>query len=177
MPEYVVHRLVEALNDRGKPLRGSKIAVLGVAYKKDVDDPRESPSFELMELLLAGGAVLTYNDPHVPRLPRMRHYNVPDMASCPLTPEYLAAQDCVLIATDHSAYDYDFIVRHARLVIDTRNATKKVSGGDGRRLSRRRRRFDAYNRHRTKKEECHVDFGTAFCRAVRRTKSVNSREP
>ncbi len=129
MPEYVIHRLVEALNDRSKPLRGSKIALLGVAYKKDVDDPRESPSFKLMELLLAGGASLTYNDPHVPRLPRMRHYNVPDMASCPLTPEYLAAQDAVLIATDHSAYDYDLIVRHARLVIDTRNATKKVNEG------------------------------------------------
>jgi UDP-N-acetyl-D-glucosamine dehydrogenase len=127
MPEYVIHRLVEALNDHSKPLRGSRIAMLGVAYKKDVDDPRESPSFKLMELLLAGGASLTYNDPHVPRLPRMRHYDVPDMASCPITPEYLAAQDAVLIATDHSAYDYDFIVRHAKLVIDTRNATKKVA--------------------------------------------------
>jgi UDP-N-acetyl-D-glucosamine dehydrogenase len=129
MPEYVIHRLVEALNDRSKPLRGSKVAMLGVAYKKDVDDPRESPSFKLMELLLAGGASLTYNDPHVPRLPRMRRYDVPDMASCPLTPEYLAAQDAVLIATDHSAYDYEFIVRHAKLVIDTRNATKKVGEG------------------------------------------------
>jgi UDP-N-acetyl-D-glucosamine dehydrogenase len=127
MPEYVIHRLVEALNDSSKPLRGSKIGLLGVAYKKDVDDPRESPSFKLMELLLAGGAVLTYNDPHVPRLPRMRHYNMPDMTSCPLTPEYLATQDAVLIATNHSAYDYDFIVANARLVIDTRNATKKVA--------------------------------------------------
>ena len=129
MPEYVIHRLVEALNDRSKPLRGSKIALLGVAYKKDVDDPRESPSFKLMELLLAGGATLTYNDPHVPRLPRMRHYDVPDMTSCPSRRSILAAQDAVLIATDHSAYDYDFIVRHAKLVIDTRNATKKVSEG------------------------------------------------
>ena len=129
MPEYVIHRLVEALNQASKPLRGSKIGLLGVAYKKDVDDPRESPSFELMKMLLAGGAVLTYNDPHVPRLPKMRHYDVPDMASCPLTPEYLAAQDAVLIATDHTAYDYDFIVEHARLVIDTRNATKKVVSG------------------------------------------------
>ena len=129
MPEYVIHRLVEALNDARKPLRGSKIGLLGVAYKKDVDDPRESPSFKLMEMLLAGGAALTYNDPHVPRLPKMRHYNVPDMSSCPLTPEYLAAQDAVLIATDHSAYDYDFIVEHARLVVDTRNATKKVASG------------------------------------------------
>ena len=129
MPEYVIHRLVEALNEFSKPLRGSKIALLGVAYKKDVDDPRESPSFELMKSLLAGGAALTYNDPHVPRLPRMRHYELPEMASCPLTAEYLAAQDAVLIATDHTAYDYDFIVEHARLVVDTRNATKKVVHG------------------------------------------------
>src|SRR5271166_82140 len=129
MPEYVIHRLVEALNHASKPIKGSRVALLGVAYKKDVDDPRESPSFRLMELLLAGGAVLTYNDPHVPRLPKMRHYHVPDMTSCPLTPEYLAAQDAVLIATDHSAYDYDFIVEHARLVVDTRNATKKVAHG------------------------------------------------
>jgi UDP-N-acetyl-D-glucosamine dehydrogenase len=123
----VIHRLVEALNNASKPLRGSKICVLGVAYKKDIDDPRESPSFKLMEMLLAGGAVLTYNDPHLPKLPKMRHYNVPGMTSCPLTPEYLAAQDAVLIATDHSAYEYDFIVEHSRLVVDTRNATKKVA--------------------------------------------------
>ncbi len=84
-----------------------------MAYKKDVDDPRESPSFELMELLLAGKAKVTYNDPHVPRLPRMRHHQMPPLESQPLTAEYLAAQDCVLIATDHSAYDYDFIVRIA----------------------------------------------------------------
>ena len=103
--------------------------MLGVAYKKDVDDPRESPSFELMELLLAGGAVLSYNDPHIPKLPSMRHYRVPDMQSMPLTAEFLASQDGVLIATDHSAYDYDFIVRHARLVVDTRNATQKVHDG------------------------------------------------
>jgi UDP-N-acetyl-D-glucosamine dehydrogenase len=129
MPQYVIHRLVEALNNACKPLRGSKILMLGVAYKKDVDDPRESPSFELMKLLLAGGAVLCYNDPYVPTLPKMRHYDVPAMSSSPLTPELLAAQDAVLIATDHSAYDYEFIVRHAPLVIDTRNATKRVSEG------------------------------------------------
>jgi len=129
MPQYVVHRLVEALNDRGKPLKGSKIAVLGIAYKKDVDDPRESPSFVLMELLLAGQAVLSYNDPHVPHMPKMRHHNLPAMESSTLDAKYLASQDCVLIATDHSAYDYDFIVRHSPLVIDTRNATKNVREG------------------------------------------------
>ena len=129
MPEYVVEQIMEVLNQQGKPLKGSKIAMLGVAYKKDVDDPRESPSFELMDLLLARGAELTYNDPHVPKLPKMRHHDVPDLESSPLTPEYLAAQDCVLIATDHSAYDYDFIVEHAPLVVDTRNATQQVASG------------------------------------------------
>ncbi len=129
MPHYVIERLAEALNDQGKPIRGSKVCLLGVAYKKDIDDPRESPSFVLMELLLARGAKLSYNDPHVSRLPKMRHHDVPDMESQPLTAEYLAAQDCVLIATDHSAYDFEFIVRHSRLVIDTRNATKNVREG------------------------------------------------
>jgi UDP-N-acetyl-D-glucosamine dehydrogenase len=127
MPRYVVNRLQDALNNKSKALRGSKICVLGVAYKKDVDDPRESPSFELMELLLAGGAILTYNDPHVPVLPMMRHYRrLPAMSSTPLSPEFLAGLDCVLIATDHSAYDYDMIVRNAPLIIDTRNATKNI---------------------------------------------------
>ncbi len=129
MPDYVVNRLMEFLNEEGKALKGSKIALLGMAYKKDVDDPRESPSFVLMEMLLARGAVVTYNDPHVPSLPKMRHHDVPDMDSSPLTPDYLAAQDCVLIATDHSAYDCDFIVQHSRLVLDTRNATKNVKAG------------------------------------------------
>lgn len=131
MPQYVVDRLTEALNDCGKPIRGSKICLLGVAYKKDVDDPRESPSFVLMELLAARGAALSYNDPHVPQLPKMRHHRLPEMTSAALTAEFLAGQDCVLIATDHSAYDYEFIVRHAPLVIDTRNATKQVARGLG----------------------------------------------
>jgi len=129
MPKYVIGRTMEALNSVGKPMRGSRVGVLGVAYKKDVDDPRESPSFKLMELLQAGGAVVSYNDPHIPTLPAMRHYKVPRLASENLTPEYLASLDCVLIATDHSAYDYDFIVEHSKLVIDTRNATKNVRNG------------------------------------------------
>jgi UDP-N-acetyl-D-glucosamine dehydrogenase len=130
MPEYVVTRLAEFLNDEGKPIKGSKICVLGAAYKKDVDDPRESPSFILMEMLLARGAVLTYNDPHVPSLPKMRHHpSLPAMKSSELTPQFLAAQDCVLIATDHSAYDYADLVQHSRMVLDTRNATKNVKAG------------------------------------------------
>ena len=129
MPDYVITRLMKALNDVGKPVRGSRIAVLGVAYKRDVDDPRESPSFVLMEKLLALGANLTYNDPHVPRLPMMRAHQLPAMDSQALTAEYLSAQDCVLIATDHTAYDCQFIVAHAPLVVDTRNATKSVTEG------------------------------------------------
>lgn len=130
MPQYVVTRLAEFLNEQRKPINGSRIAILGVAYKKDVDDPRESPSFELMKLLGERGAVLSYNDPHVPSLPKMRHYpDLPAMDSQLLTSAYLADQDCVVIATDHSAYDYDFIVNHSRLVLDTRNATKNVKEG------------------------------------------------
>jgi UDP-N-acetyl-D-mannosaminuronate dehydrogenase/intein/homing endonuclease len=132
MPAYVIAKVADALNDAGKAVRGSKVAILGMAYKKDVDDPRESPSFELLDHLLKKGATVTYNDPHIPELPRMRHWpHLEPMQSHALTPEYLAAQDCVLIATDHTAYDYDFIVRHSRLVIDTRNATKAVAAGRG----------------------------------------------
>jgi len=127
MPDYVLRRLSDALNEIGKPVKGSKIALLGIAYKRDVDDCRESPSFALLEGLLARGAIVTYNDPQIPRLPRVRAHELPSMESQMLTPEYLSEQDCVLIATDHSAYDYDFVVRHARLVVDTRNATSGVS--------------------------------------------------
>ena len=128
MPEYVVARVAAALAEQNKSLRGSKVAILGVAYKRDVDDPRESPAFRILELLAERGAELSYHDPHIPRLPRMRHYQVPDLASQPLTPEYLAGQDCALIVTDHSAVDYAQVVQHARLVVDTRNATARVPG-------------------------------------------------
>lgn len=127
MPEYVIARTTEALNDVAKPIRGSQIAILGVAYKKDVDDPRESPSFKLMELLQSRGAILSYNDPFIPTLPSMRHFDVPDLTSEELTPDFLASQDCVIIATDHSSYAWDFIVEHSRLIIDTRNATQHVA--------------------------------------------------
>jgi UDP-N-acetyl-D-glucosamine dehydrogenase len=129
MPAYVVGKVADALNDRGRAVKGSRVAILGMAYKKDVDDPRESPGFELMDLLLKKGARVSYNDPHIPSLPPMRHWPHLRMDSTPLTAEYLAAQDCVLLATDHSAYDYDFIVAHARLVVDTRNAAKGVRAG------------------------------------------------
>src|SRR5262245_12189834 len=130
MPAYVISKLADALNDAGKAVRGSRVAILGMAYKKDVDDPRESPSFELLDHLLQKGAQVSYNDPHIPSLPRMRHWShLEPMESQPLTAEYLASQDCVLIATDHTAYDYAFIVQHSKLVIDTRNSTKVVTSG------------------------------------------------
>ena len=127
MPAYVVGRVADALNERGKPIKGSKLTLLGMAYKKDVDDPRESPGFELMDLLLEKGAVVHYNDPHIPTLPPMRRYPHLRMASQELTPDYLQVQDCVLIVTDHSAYDWSWIVEHSTLVVDTRNATRSVS--------------------------------------------------
>lgn len=129
MPAHVVNRIAEVLNEVGKPVRGSRVCILGVAYKRDVDDPRESPAFPIMEMLQQRGAVVSYNDPHVPTLPRMRHHSI-RLDSQPLTPKFLAEQDCVLIVTDHSAYDMDDIVRHAALVVDTRNATAGCSQGN-----------------------------------------------
>jgi UDP-N-acetyl-D-glucosamine dehydrogenase len=126
MPEYVVSRTSEFLNEFSKPIRNSKICLAGIAYKKDVDDPRESPSFDLLELLLKRGADMSYSDPHVPTLPSMRHFDLPAMQSQTLTPDYLQSLDAVLIATDHTTFDYDLIVKHAPLVIDTRNATASV---------------------------------------------------
>jgi UDP-N-acetyl-D-glucosamine dehydrogenase len=131
MPYHVVDAVAGALNDRQKSIKGSKVLLLGVAYKKDVDDLRESPSLKLLELLTARGAVLDYNDPYFPKLHKMRHYDFSNMRSTDLTPERLASYDCVLIATDHSSYDYDGIVRSARLVVDTRNATRHVKHDRG----------------------------------------------
>jgi UDP-N-acetyl-D-glucosamine dehydrogenase len=126
MPYHVVSAVSNALNQREKSLKGSRILLLGVAYKKDVDDLRESPSLKLMQLLLEGGAKLDYNDPYFPALHKMRHYDYAKMRSVDLTPKALSAYDCVLIATDHSSYDYDSIAEHAKLVVDTRNATRRV---------------------------------------------------
>lgn len=129
MPMYVITQLMEFLNEEGKSLKGSRICILGAAYKKDVDDARESPSFVLMEELLKRGVELSYNDPHVPSIRKMRQHNLPELTSQELTPEFLAAQDCALIATDHSAYDYEYIVKHSSMVLDTRNATKGIVDG------------------------------------------------
>ena len=126
MPYNVVDALVTALNGHEKSVKGSKILLLGVAYKKDVDDLRESPSLKLLELLSARGAVLDYNDPYFPALHKMRHYDFSNMQSVELSPQRLASYDCVLIATDHTSYDYEAIVRDSKLVVDTRNATRHV---------------------------------------------------
>jgi len=128
MPDYVIQRLMLALNERGKSLKGAKVLVLGLAYKKDVDDIRESPSVTLIEKLREHGATVSYNDPHIPRTHKQREHNL-GLKSHKLTPGYLAGQDAVLISTDHSCYDYDWIVEHARLVVDTRNATGHVKKG------------------------------------------------
>jgi len=122
MPYYVVQKTTDALNERGKSVRGARILVLGLAYKKDVNDSRESPSLRLMELFEAKGALVNYHDPYIPEAPRTRRYHF-HKSSVPLTADNLARYDCVLIATDHSTFDPAFIVAHAPLVIDTRNLT------------------------------------------------------
>ena len=121
MPHFVVQKLLLALNDRGRAVKGSKVLILGLAYKKDIDDARESPAFELIDLIQKLGASIGYHDPHVPRSPKMRNWpHLSEMTSQALTPELLAAQDAVVIVTDHSAVDYALVVSHASLVVDTR---------------------------------------------------------
>lgn len=123
MPEYVVGRVASALNDEAKAVRGAKILVLGLAYKPDVDDTRESPAFEVIERLLDLGADVAYHDPYVPKTPIKRDYDL-QLSSEALTADNLARTDVVLIATNHSAVDYDLIAAHAPLIVDTRNAMK-----------------------------------------------------
>ncbi len=125
MPYFVLQKTVKALNERGKSIRGAKILILGLAYKRDVDDIRESPSLKLIELFRKEGARVDYNDPHIPETHRMRKYDF-KMKSVELSAGKLRRYDCVVIATDHSFYDYPFIVKHASLVIDTRNATAGI---------------------------------------------------
>jgi UDP-N-acetyl-D-glucosamine dehydrogenase len=121
MPYHVVAAVSSALNQRSKPLNGSQILVLGLAYKRDVDDLRESPSLSIIEMLQQEGAAVSYNDPFFPTVGRGRKYNL-NMQSQPV--ERLDGYDCVLIVTDHSSYDYAHIVEEAQLVVDTRNATR-----------------------------------------------------
>jgi len=129
MPYFVVQRVAEALNRQGKPLQGAQILVLGIAYKKDVDDHRESPALKIIQLLREGGAGVSYNDPHIPRCGGMRRYPDFDMSSVPLTAQVIKQADLVLLVTDHTAYDYPWIASQARLIVDTRNAFKGLDGG------------------------------------------------
>jgi UDP-N-acetyl-D-glucosamine dehydrogenase len=119
MPHWVIGKVTDALNQRGRSVMGSRVLVLGIAYKKDVADMRESPSVELMELLREKGAVVDYSDPHVPVFPRLREHSF-ELASVTLTPESVASYDLVLLATSHSAFDYSLIIEHAKLIVDTR---------------------------------------------------------
>ena len=125
MPQYVLNRTTAALNDEAKALRGARALIIGIAYKPNIDDIRESPAAEIIERLQAAGAEVAYHDPHVPRFPAMRKHKI-DLASVPLTETTLRAHDCVIIVTDHDAVDYDLVGRHARLIIDTRNAMARV---------------------------------------------------
>ena len=122
MPVYVVERVADLLNRQGKPLKDSKILILGVAYKRDVSDVRESPALDIIGLLSQKGAQVAYNDPHVPRLEYLHR----EWRSQGLDERLLKAQDCVLIVTDHSDYDWEFIARHAKLIFDARNATSEI---------------------------------------------------
>ena len=121
MPRYVVNKLQEALNKLGKTVKGSKVLILGLAYKKDIDDTRESPAFEIMELLEELGASVSYHDPHVPVIPpTRRHADKAGLPSLSLTAANLEKQDAVVLVTDHTSVDYELVGRHARLIVDTR---------------------------------------------------------
>lgn len=125
MPHWVVQKVADALNDHGKAIKGSRILVLGLAYKKNIDDTRESPAVEIMSLLEHKGAEIAYSDPHVPTFPHKRDYHFA-LSSTPLDADSIRGFDCLLIATDHDAFDYDLLKQQARLIIDTRG---RYSGG------------------------------------------------
>ncbi|MEJ2671563.1 MAG: nucleotide sugar dehydrogenase [Deltaproteobacteria bacterium] len=127
MPYFVVQRVIKALSDHHKPLKGAKILVLGLAYKKDVDDLRESPTLKIMDLLMQEGAEVRYNDPHIPQCSGMRHYPHFNLESTPLSAEVLQESDLVLLVTDHTAYDYAWLASRARLIVDTRNAFRGLA--------------------------------------------------
>jgi UDP-N-acetyl-D-glucosamine dehydrogenase len=130
MPYYVIDRTIDALNKREKSLKGSKVLVLGIAYKKDIDDDRESPGYAIMKMLMEKGAIVKYNDPWIPKLRPTRKYNF-TLESTPITPELLGEMDAVIVSTDHSAYDFRIIVKQSNLIIDTRNATQGIDNKNG----------------------------------------------
>jgi UDP-N-acetyl-D-glucosamine dehydrogenase len=123
MPYFVVEKVIAALSMNKKTIQSSRVLVLGLAYKKDIDDTRESPSLKIIELLMEQGAHVDFNDPYIPKTKKMRMYDL-KKTSVPLTEKALKSYDCVVISTDHSSYDYEFILKHASLVVDTRNAAK-----------------------------------------------------
>jgi UDP-N-acetyl-D-glucosamine dehydrogenase len=125
MPEFVVEKVISELNRRKCTINGAKILVLGLSYKKDIGDPRESPSFRIIELLEQRGAKVDYNDPYIPEAPKMRRFKF-YKSSVEISKNILRKYDCVIISTDHSSYDYEMIVKHARLIIDTRNAIEGI---------------------------------------------------
>ena len=129
MPAYVIQRLMDALNDRGKALNGARVLVLGAAYKRDTDDPRESPGLEIMEDLIRKGARVDYSDPHLPRLPVVRRHSI-DLTSVALSEASLRQYDAVLLVTDHTRFPYELIHRSASLIVDSRNAFRS-RGLDG----------------------------------------------
>ena len=125
MPEYVIHKIVGALNDDCKSLNGSRILLLGVTYKADISDMRESPALDIMHILHERGASVAYHDPHVPRV-LMDGWSI---ATADLTSDVLRAADCVVITTAHSTYDWQWVIDNSRLVVDTRNVTVQVKPG------------------------------------------------
>jgi UDP-N-acetyl-D-glucosamine dehydrogenase len=124
MPEWVVGKVVDGLNQQGKSIKDAKILMLGVAYKKNVDDIRESPAMELLELLIHKNARVDYSDPFFPTLPMMRKHKI-TRQSVPLTAENIAKFDCVLIATNHDAFDYELVKKHAKLIVDSRGVYRE----------------------------------------------------
>jgi len=124
MPHYVVQKVGEALNSVGKAIKGSKILVLGLAYKKNVDDTRESPSLELIKLIMEKGAEVNYHDPFIPLIPIIRNYEI-ELTGKELTSKTLQSVDLVLLATNHDGFDYDLIKKEAKLIVDTRGVYKK----------------------------------------------------
>jgi UDP-N-acetyl-D-glucosamine dehydrogenase len=130
MPYYVVEQTIKALNGVGKSVKGARILILGLAYKKDIDDIRESPALKIIDLLQDRQALVDYNDPYIPRTHKMRKYDL-GMESIQLTPDNVKTYDCVVIVTDHSSYDPNFILEHAQLVVDTRNVIKRTMDKEG----------------------------------------------
>ena len=125
MPHYVVDRLADALNSRGRAMNGARVLLLGIAYKPDVADARESPALEIFDLLDRSGAVVTYHDPLLEFFPRTRRLGAKQLASTPLAAETLAAEDAVMVITPHRAIDFDMVLRHARLIVDTRGVYRR----------------------------------------------------